>query len=191
MSEAIGNEVGGRPVPDIEGAPKRGHAEIDLFDLVTRDASTRDLPSAPATDASDRDDPDHTPDDERAFCGSFAGQQSAAGPPGSSEEAEQSLLEVSPYAADGGELIGRDPRRLTPADFAAAGITLRRPMKAVRAKCVDCCSGNESEVRKCVSRSCPLWPMRMGSLPRALRQALKVPLSAGTDTGIEEETDGE
>lgn len=47
------------------------------------------------------------------------------------------------------------------------------PTKAIRAKCLDCCGNQEAEVRKCVSVTCPLWPMRMGSLPKALRKGLK------------------
>ena len=81
------------------------------------------------------------------------------------------LLEPSPYEIDGGSLIGRDPRKLTREDFAEAGVELRRMNKAIRAKCLDCVAGSESEVRKCVSISCPLWPIRMGVLPRALRPA--------------------
>jgi len=83
------------------------------------------------------------------------------------------LLEKSPYETDDGELIGRDPRLTTPADYDAAGVTLRPTFKAIRAKCVDCCGGNATEVRKCVAITCPLWPMRMGRFPSALRKALR------------------
>ena len=83
------------------------------------------------------------------------------------------LLERSTIEADGGELVGRDPRKLTPADFAEAGVELQPLMKAVRAKCLDCCGGNVAEVRKCVSIRCALWPMRMGNFPRTLRAALR------------------
>ena len=34
--------------------------------------------------------------------------------------------------------------------------------KAIRLKCIDCCCGNMSEVRKCPATSCPLWRYRMG-----------------------------
>lgn len=70
-------------------------------------------------------------------------------------------LEPSPFEVDGGNLIGRDPRQLPLAD-------LRRlkhpesPIRAIRAKCLDCCGGNAAEARKCVSAQCPLWPLRMG-----------------------------
>lgn len=83
------------------------------------------------------------------------------------------LLEASPYESDEGALIGRDPRKLTPADFEADGIALRPVFKAIRANCLDCCGGNAAEVRKCVSVTCPMWPMRMGRFPSALRKALR------------------
>ena len=34
--------------------------------------------------------------------------------------------------------------------------------KAIRLKCIDCCCGNMSEVRKCPAEHCPLWRYRMG-----------------------------
>lgn len=82
------------------------------------------------------------------------------------------LLEPSPYEIDRGELIGRDPRKLTEAEVLAAGIELRVPAKAIRAFCLQCVSG-EAEVRKCVSTGCPLWVIRMGSMSRGLRRAMK------------------
>ena len=40
------------------------------------------------------------------------------------------------------------------------------PIKAIRAKCVDCCCGQLLEVRLCPVQSCPLWPYRMGKRPK-------------------------
>ena len=34
--------------------------------------------------------------------------------------------------------------------------------KAIRLKCIDCCAGQQSEVRKCELTKCPLWRYRMG-----------------------------
>ena len=34
--------------------------------------------------------------------------------------------------------------------------------KAIRLKCIDCCAGQTSEVRKCPATNCPLWRFRMG-----------------------------
>jgi len=35
--------------------------------------------------------------------------------------------------------------------------------KAIRAKCLDCCGNQYTEVRECTSWSCPLWAYRMGT----------------------------
>lgn len=79
------------------------------------------------------------------------------------------LLEPSPFDADGGEIIGRDPKLIPLSAFSSAGVEILRPFKAIRARCIDCCGGSPTEVRKCVSIKCPLWPMRMGKLPAHLR----------------------
>lgn len=39
------------------------------------------------------------------------------------------------------------------------------PLKAIRAKCLDCVCFQPSEVRKCPAKECPLWPFRMGRNP--------------------------
>lgn len=39
------------------------------------------------------------------------------------------------------------------------------PMKAIRAKCLDCSCDNAQEVRLCVVPNCPLYPFRMGKNP--------------------------
>jgi hypothetical protein len=39
------------------------------------------------------------------------------------------------------------------------------PMKAIRAKCLDCCGGQPSEVRKCPAIECPLYRYRFGRNP--------------------------
>jgi hypothetical protein len=41
------------------------------------------------------------------------------------------------------------------------------PLRAVRRHCLWCCNGNPNEVRLCVSKSCPLWPFRLGHRPTA------------------------
>ena len=43
---------------------------------------------------------------------------------------------------------------------------IRTPLRAIRAKCVDCCCGQLLEVRLCPSENCPLWPYRMGKRPK-------------------------
>lgn len=39
------------------------------------------------------------------------------------------------------------------------------PMRAIRAKCLDCMLGSAQEVALCPSRSCPLWGFRFGKNP--------------------------
>lgn len=39
------------------------------------------------------------------------------------------------------------------------------PLKAIRAKCIDCCCGYTAEVRSCTAEDCPIWPYRMGHNP--------------------------
>ncbi len=76
----------------------------------------------------------------------------------------EKLLEISPFKADEGELIGKHP-----SDVPSEGLSLKfraqNPLKAIREKCLDCCCGNAAEVRKCVAVDCPLWPFRMGTNP--------------------------
>lgn len=40
------------------------------------------------------------------------------------------------------------------------------PLKAIRAKCLDCSAGQPAEVRLCSSEKCPLYPYRMGRRPK-------------------------
>ena len=42
---------------------------------------------------------------------------------------------------------------------------IKSPLKAIRAKCLDCCCNVPQEVRLCEIESCPLWPYRMGHNP--------------------------
>lgn len=38
-------------------------------------------------------------------------------------------------------------------------------LKAIRLKCLDCCSGSEKEVLECVCEHCSLYPYRFGHAP--------------------------
>ena len=40
------------------------------------------------------------------------------------------------------------------------------PIKAIRAKCMDCTCYQPKEIRECPITSCPLWPYRMGHRPK-------------------------
>ena len=42
---------------------------------------------------------------------------------------------------------------------------LTNPVKAIRAKCLDCCCGQTKEVELCASSQCPLHPFRFGRNP--------------------------
>ena len=40
------------------------------------------------------------------------------------------------------------------------------PIKAIRAKCLDCCCDSWLEVKLCTSKKCALYPYRLGKRPR-------------------------
>ena len=85
-------------------------------------------------------------------------------------EALRDLCQLSPYPSDGGELIGRDPKEV-PSEILALWNKEHNPLKALRARCLDCCCGSAPEVRKCTAVNCPSWPFRMGTSPwKAPRQ---------------------
>ena len=45
------------------------------------------------------------------------------------------------------------------------------PIKAIRAKCIDCCCGQRQEVRLCTVAGCPLHEYRMGKRPKNHEEA--------------------
>ena len=59
------------------------------------------------------------------------------------------------------------------------------PLKAIRAKCVDCCCGVQSEVRLCPCEDCALYPYRMGHNPNRKGIGGKFE-TGGSDDGTEE-----
>ena len=42
---------------------------------------------------------------------------------------------------------------------------VRNPVKAIRAKCLDCCCGQTKEVTLCSNVNCALYPFRFGKNP--------------------------
>ena len=42
---------------------------------------------------------------------------------------------------------------------------VKRPLLAIRAKCVDCSCNQFKEVAECPVLKCPIWPYRMGKRP--------------------------
>ena len=77
---------------------------------------------------------------------------------------QRDLLEISPFQVDEGERIGKVPTEV-PSSILALKFSAHNPQKAIRDKCLDCCCGNASEVRKCTAADCALWPFRMGTNP--------------------------
>ncbi len=62
-----------------------------------------------------------------------------------------------------GEVVSRDPRVVTRDEMTRLGHLPMSPIKAIRARCLDCCAGQIQEVRYCTARKCPSWPFRMGT----------------------------
>ena len=46
------------------------------------------------------------------------------------------------------------------------------PLKAIRAKCMDCSNDSYSEIANCPVTNCPLWPFRMGKNPYRKKKEL-------------------
>ena len=38
-------------------------------------------------------------------------------------------------------------------------------LRAIRARCLDCCAERRKEIELCPSKRCSLWPYRMGLYP--------------------------
>jgi hypothetical protein len=49
----------------------------------------------------------------------------------------------------------------------AKSLGIKTPMKAIRAKCLDCTCDQVAEIRECTIKLCPLWPYRMGRRPKS------------------------
>jgi hypothetical protein len=81
------------------------------------------------------------------------------------------LLEISPFQSDDGELIGKYPSDV-PLEILSLKFRAQNPLKAIRERCLDCCCGNSSEVRKCTAIDCPSWPFRMGTNPFRQKRSL-------------------
>ncbi len=45
-------------------------------------------------------------------------------------------------------------------------IKIKTPIKAIRAKCLDCSCWQVKEIRECPVNLCPLWHYRMGKRPK-------------------------
>ena len=49
---------------------------------------------------------------------------------------------------------------------------ITNPIKAIRAKCIDCCCGSTAEVKECQATKCPLYPFRLGKNPYRQRREM-------------------
>ena len=54
---------------------------------------------------------------------------------------------------------------LTPEYLESLGHKRMSPLKAIRARCLDCCVFQSKEVTLCAHKKCPSWPFRMGKNP--------------------------
>jgi hypothetical protein len=66
---------------------------------------------------------------------------------------------------DGRYPIGRDPREMTRVELEALVHGKKPLLRVIRARCLDCCCYQESEVRKCTAVRCANWPYRMATDP--------------------------
>lgn len=49
---------------------------------------------------------------------------------------------------------------------------IRNPVKAIRAKCLDCCCGSVTEVKLCQDDECPIHAFRFGKNPYRTKREL-------------------
>ena len=49
---------------------------------------------------------------------------------------------------------------------------ITNPVKAIRAKCIDCCCGSTAEIKECSAVKCPLYPFRFGKNPYRQRREM-------------------
>ena len=89
--------------------------------------------------------------------------------PPPSSEALRDLREILPYPGDEGELIGKHPG--VPSEI-LAGTTGKKSSAGPPGRCLDCCCGVASEVRKCTAVNCPSWAFRMGTNPFRAKRVL-------------------
>ena len=61
--------------------------------------------------------------------------------------------------------VGRDPREMTRAELELLGHGKKPLLRAIRARCLDCCADQPNEVRLCTVVHCPLWAYRMSTDP--------------------------
>ena len=65
------------------------------------------------------------------------------------------------------------------------------PLKAIRAKCMDCTAGQFIEIRLCTCTECPLYEYRMGKRPKGKSIAEEVETENSADSAALIGTDEE
>jgi hypothetical protein len=79
-----------------------------------------------------------------------------------------------------GSTEGRNPREADVVEVLREFHDAVPLLRVIRAKCIDCSGGSESEARKCTAIGCALWPCRMASNPfRAPREMTEEQREAG------------
>jgi hypothetical protein len=73
-------------------------------------------------------------------------------------------LELSTSGDAAGQKVGKVPGSIKRDDLRDLGHP-ESPIKAIRAKCVDCSGGSVAEARRCQLTHCALWAFRMGVNP--------------------------
>ena len=61
--------------------------------------------------------------------------------------------------------VGRDPREMTRTELELLGHGKKPLLRAIRLRCLDCCTDQPNEVRLCTAVHCPLWAYRMATDP--------------------------
>lgn len=59
--------------------------------------------------------------------------------------------------------------------------TITSPVKAIRARCLDCCAGSANEVKLCPVTDCPLYAFRFGKNPYIKRTMTEEQKRASTE----------
>ena len=49
---------------------------------------------------------------------------------------------------------------------------ITNPLKAIKAKCYDCCACQLNEVKLCPATRCPLWHFRLGTNPHKKKREM-------------------
>lgn len=84
----------------------------------------------------------------------------------------------------------QEARKLSHAAGTDGPIYLKRwsPIKAIRAKCMDCSCGSSEEVKQCPVSSCPLYEYRFGTKKKSkyASQCIKNPATISDEDFIED-----